>query len=214
MALRDIGREQVLAAIAEYDRLGQDEFLATHGFHPAREYLLVHDGNHYDSKAIVGVAHGYLNGQRALKASEFSGGEATVGRLLRDLGFAVQVGTGVTPDRLAKILGNLAVNRPNGIPALYQPIMLLWAFGRATRREPRLLSWPDTERPFCISSTPMATPARNEAGSRIRRVRCPERDYGRSTPAAIRSRERTAPSPSAGSATTSPRVAWSRRYTS
>ena len=32
VALRDIGRDQVLAAIAEYDRLGQDEFLAAYGF--------------------------------------------------------------------------------------------------------------------------------------------------------------------------------------
>jgi 5-methylcytosine-specific restriction enzyme A len=147
MALRDIKREQVLAAIGEYDRLGQDEFLGAYGFHPAREYLLVYNGNAYDSKAIVGVAHGYLDGQQALKASAFSGGEATVGRLLKDLGFAVQVGPeSMTPDRLARLLRNLHVNRPDGIPALYQPIMLLWAFGRASRGEPRLLGWEETER--------------------------------------------------------------------
>ncbi len=146
VALRDIGRDQVLAAIAEYDRLGQDEFLGAYGFQQAREYLLVHDGRMYDSKAIAGVAHGYLPGQPPLKASEFSGGEATVGRLLRDLGFAVQVGTGLTPDRLARLLRNLNVNRPNGTPALYQPIMLLWAFGRAVRGEQRMLGWDATER--------------------------------------------------------------------
>ena len=107
VALRDIGREQVLAAIGEYDRLGQDEFLSAYGFHPAREYLLVHNGNVYDSKAIVGVAHRYLDGQQALKASEFSGGEATVGRLLKDLGFIVQVGPeSMTPDRLASVHGH------------------------------------------------------------------------------------------------------------
>jgi 5-methylcytosine-specific restriction protein A len=146
VALREIGRDQVLAAIAEYDRLGQDAFLDAHGFRQAREYLFVHDGRTYDSKAIVGVAHGYLPGQPPLKASEFSGGEATVGRLLRDLGFAVQVGTGLTPDRLARLLRNLNVNRPDGIPALYQPIMLLWAFGRAVRGEPRMLGWDATQR--------------------------------------------------------------------
>jgi 5-methylcytosine-specific restriction protein A len=62
VALRDIGRDQVLAAIAEYDWLGQDGFLAAYGFQPAREYLLVHDRRTYDSKAVVGVAHGFLPG--------------------------------------------------------------------------------------------------------------------------------------------------------
>ena len=65
----------------------------------------------YDSKAIVGVAHGFLPGEQPLKAAEFSGGEATVGRLLRDLGFAVQVGAGRSPERLARLLKNLNVNR-------------------------------------------------------------------------------------------------------
>ena len=62
MSLRDVTREAVLAAIVEYDRLGQDEFLARYGFAQARAYLLVHDGKAYDSKAIVGAAHGFLPG--------------------------------------------------------------------------------------------------------------------------------------------------------
>jgi len=44
-------------AVAEYDRLGQDEFLALHGFGRARAYLLIIDGKAYDSKAILGVAY-------------------------------------------------------------------------------------------------------------------------------------------------------------
>lgn len=91
MALSDITRDAVLAAMSEYDRLGQDEFLATYGFQGARAYRLIHNGTPYDSKAIVGVAHGYLPGdRRPLRADEFSGGEATVGRLLRRLGFTVE----------------------------------------------------------------------------------------------------------------------------
>ncbi|SRR5581483_401841 len=58
MALRGITRDQVLAAIDEYDALGQDGFLAKYGFDRSRSYLLVHDGKAYDSKAIVGAAHG------------------------------------------------------------------------------------------------------------------------------------------------------------
>lgn len=83
MALNDITRDAVLQAIGEYDRLGQDAFLEGYGFDRARQYLLVHDRKHCDSKAIVGAAHGFLPGERALAAGEFSDGEATVARRLR-----------------------------------------------------------------------------------------------------------------------------------
>src|ERR1700761_1246331 len=145
-SLASITREAVLAAIAEYDELGQDVFLDKYGFHPARSYVLVHDGKSYDSKAIVGVAHGYLPGRQPLTPSEFSGGEATVGRLLRKLRFTLMVGDDLTPDRLERILTRLRVYRREGIPALYQPITLLWAFPRARRGEPRLVSWAETQR--------------------------------------------------------------------
>ena len=92
MALGDITRQAVIAAITEYDELGQDQFLSKYGFERARSYVLVHDGKSYDSKAIVGAAHGFLPGQSPLRARQFSGGEATVGRLLRRLGFIVPVG--------------------------------------------------------------------------------------------------------------------------
>jgi 5-methylcytosine-specific restriction protein A len=143
MAFQDITREAVLAAIAEYDELGQDEFLARYGFDRARAYLLFHDGKEYDSKAIVGVAHRFLPGERALSAREFSGGEATVGHLLRRLGFTVQVGE-LTTARLIRLLTSLNVYYSNGLPALYQPFTLLWAISRAARGEPRLVSWAET----------------------------------------------------------------------
>ena len=145
MGLHDITRAAVLAAITEYDRLGQDEFLVKYGFDRARSYLLIHNGRASDSKAIVGVAHGFLAGERALAARDFSGGEATVGRLLRRLGFTVQVGD-MTADRLVKLLTRLHVYRFGGLPALYQPITLLWGFARAGRGEPRLASWEETQR--------------------------------------------------------------------
>jgi len=146
MALKDITRQAVLAAIAEYDRVGQSAFLGRYGFDPARLYMLVHDGRFYDSKAIVGAAHGYLSGEPPLAARQFSGGEATVGRLLRGLGFTVQVGDELTADRLERLLTKLQVYRSDGVPALYQPITLLWAFARARRGDPRLVSWQETQR--------------------------------------------------------------------
>ena len=89
MALRELSRHEILRAVAEYDRLGQDRFLEKYGFGAARSYRLVVDGKTYDSKAIVGAAHGFLPGRKPLAAADFSGGAATVGHLLSSLGFQV-----------------------------------------------------------------------------------------------------------------------------
>jgi hypothetical protein len=66
VALRELSRREILQAVAEYDRLGQDRFLEKYGFGVARSYWLVIDGKTYDSKAIVGAAHGFLPGQEPL----------------------------------------------------------------------------------------------------------------------------------------------------
>ncbi|MFM8532295.1 MAG: hypothetical protein ACKOEC_01670 [Acidimicrobiia bacterium] len=80
----------VFQAIAEYDRVGAQSFLAKYGFRPAREYFLLHEGRLYDSKAIAGAAHGYQHPSLGhLSASDFSGGEATVAKTLRGLGFKI-----------------------------------------------------------------------------------------------------------------------------
>lgn len=82
----------VLQAVAECDRLGRDRFLSTYGFHRARDYFLMVNGLPYDSKAIVGVAHGYQFPSRGpLKSNQFSGGLATVKRKLDQLGFEVRM---------------------------------------------------------------------------------------------------------------------------
>ncbi|RDI55999.1 5-methylcytosine-specific restriction protein A [Nocardia mexicana] len=78
-----------MAALREYDRLGEDAFLARYGFDKARVFYLRYDGKRYASKAIVGVAHGYLDGHAPLRSGDFTGGEQTVARKLRDLGFTV-----------------------------------------------------------------------------------------------------------------------------
>jgi hypothetical protein len=58
-----VGHQHVRQAVAEYDRLGQDEFLSRYGFGRARAYLLIVDGKSYDSKAILGVAYGFAAGR-------------------------------------------------------------------------------------------------------------------------------------------------------
>ncbi|MCV7223643.1 HNH endonuclease [Mycolicibacterium elephantis] len=89
MALADLTAAAVNAAIDEYDEVGRDAFLVKYGFGPAKDYFVIRDGKQYDSKAIAGAAHSYLPGGQPLHADEFSGGEATVVRQLRQLGFHV-----------------------------------------------------------------------------------------------------------------------------
>jgi len=82
----------VLAAIKEYDLLGKEEFLSTYGFGSAREYLLLHKGRKYDSKAIAGVAHKYqFPVEGPLPHTAFSGGNNphAAATKLASLGFKI-----------------------------------------------------------------------------------------------------------------------------
>lgn len=88
VALGDVTADDVLAAIRECKERGRDPFLAHYGFGKAREYFLLHDGEQFDSKAIVGAAHKFSQGT-ALTPADFSGGEKTVAALLQRHGFTV-----------------------------------------------------------------------------------------------------------------------------
>ena len=92
VALSDItDPTAVLQAAREFDALGREAFLAQYGFGKAREYFLVLSGKRYDSKAIMGAAHGYQFPEKGpLRAADFSGGDATVKTKLEQLGFAVE----------------------------------------------------------------------------------------------------------------------------
>lgn len=93
MGIQDIrDPDAIRAAMNEYDRVGRTYFLEKYGFGKARDYMLRDPvtSRLYDSKAIVGAAYGYAFPERApLSAADFSGGEATVERLLANLGFEV-----------------------------------------------------------------------------------------------------------------------------
>ncbi|MGW5678913.1 HNH endonuclease [Streptomyces sp. NPDC003860] len=147
MALGDVGSAQVLAAVDEFDRIGRDAFLTKYGFKPSRTYLLVVGGRRYDSKAVVGAAHGHLPGREPLAASEFSGGREHAVKLLVGLGFEVVPADGeaLSSSRLVTQISSLRVGRTPAGPRLHQPITLLWALGRAARGEPRTLPWRETE---------------------------------------------------------------------
>lgn len=90
MALSDVTSVGVERAIDEYDQLGKEAFLAQFGFGEARGYFLIRGERRYDSKAIVGVAHGYDRPDLGpLRSQDFTGGEVTIARLLESLGFEV-----------------------------------------------------------------------------------------------------------------------------
>jgi predicted HAD superfamily Cof-like phosphohydrolase len=90
MAFWDVVAEHhVRQAVAEYDRLGQDEFLANYGFGRATAYLLIVDGKAYDSKAILGVAYRLATG-KPIGPDDFSGGVHGAAGVLRRLGFDVR----------------------------------------------------------------------------------------------------------------------------
>jgi 5-methylcytosine-specific restriction protein A len=144
MDLSSITRDALLKAIVECDELGRDGFLERYGFERARQYVLVHDGVHYDSKAIVGAAYQHVAG-RPLRADEFSGGRQTVVRLLERLEFEV-VDDAVSPyERFVTAVDRLKAYRSPEGPARHQPILLLWAMGRALRRQPRLAPWGEVQ---------------------------------------------------------------------
>lgn len=113
MSLGDLTeRQAVLDALAEFDSMGRESFLSAYGYRPARSYFILHAGKRYDSKAIAAAAHGHQHG-RALSWDEFSGGESTVARQLRRLGFTVTGGASPdwTSDELIIALDYYLANR-------------------------------------------------------------------------------------------------------
>jgi 5-methylcytosine-specific restriction protein A len=88
VTLADVTRAGLLAAVEEFNRLGREAFLAAHGFSRSKAYFLDHEGQLYDSKPLMGHAHGVDTGT-PWGPRDFSGGDKTVARQLEDLGFTV-----------------------------------------------------------------------------------------------------------------------------
>jgi hypothetical protein len=84
-----VTRDDVLHAIADYDRLGPEAFFAAHGFAPTTTYDLVWDDRRYPPKAILGTAYEFATGQR-LGSGDFEGGKTGAVKVLGNLGFTVQ----------------------------------------------------------------------------------------------------------------------------
>ncbi len=144
MALDDVKKpESIEAALAEFQRVGRGNFLKKYGFGQSREYFLEKSGELFDSKAVMGAAHGYEFPQLgSLRPDQFSGGEQTVARKLRSLGFKVERtsrpdndarvsallsdGTIYTREQLKSILSSADATINTGVfrPAGYSSILL------------------------------------------------------------------------------------------
>ena len=93
MSLRDLSDPKaVRMAVQLFDEMGRKAFLETYGFGKAHTYYLYENGRYYDSKAIVGVAHGIeFPGIGPMKAEQFTAGEKTVQKKLESLGFRIRL---------------------------------------------------------------------------------------------------------------------------
>ncbi|WP_328533125.1 HNH endonuclease [Micromonospora zamorensis] len=89
MTLADVTRPAVLAAVAEFDRLGREQFLKVTGFGRARSYYLDYEGRLYDSKPVIGYAHGVSTETTSWRPADLRGEDKTVAQRLEALGFTV-----------------------------------------------------------------------------------------------------------------------------
>jgi hypothetical protein len=85
-----VSRTHVLQAMAEYDRIGDREFLRRYGFGRSRIYTVWNNGQEYDSKAILGAAYFHATGTPAGR-DDFRGGEQGAAKVLQEKGFDVAV---------------------------------------------------------------------------------------------------------------------------
>jgi hypothetical protein len=89
IAWNEVSRDDVVRALAEYDRLGAQQFFAEHGFAPTTTYELIWQGHHYPPKAILGTAYEFATGQR-LASADFEGGKTGAVKVLGGMGFDVR----------------------------------------------------------------------------------------------------------------------------
>lgn len=109
-----VSRHHVLQALAEYDARGGERFLEVYGFGPSADYTLVHEGRHYDLRAILGVAHRFATGRLATP-DEFGGGLQGAVAIVRKRGFEVSEPAAVpraTPSRAPRTARSPAPRSP------------------------------------------------------------------------------------------------------
>ena len=129
------------------------ELLTSLNYHPARTYRLIHRGRFYDSKAVVGIAHGVTSGDYLTSDQLVGGVNGNAASVLEGRGFFVDYG-------LLYGIDKLPVDHSHGRPAPYQYVVLLWAISRAIAGNPRLTPFAEARQelarllaPFAIAKT-------------------------------------------------------------
>ncbi|MGN6413730.1 AAA family ATPase [Flexivirga sp.] len=90
MALADITRDDVLAALQEWQSQGRESFLAAYGFEPDVEHVLHEAGAVYDAPAIAAAAHGFARAEFGPLTPVSLPSADEVSRHLTALGFEVK----------------------------------------------------------------------------------------------------------------------------
>ncbi|KQV18537.1 MULTISPECIES: HNH endonuclease signature motif containing protein [unclassified Kitasatospora] len=139
MELGAITRADVLEVLGEHDTLGEETFRSTHGYREASGFVVAHEGQEYEAKAIAGVAHRYTFG-RALKPNEFSGDQQNAVAWLEREGFTVLK----VSKSFVRRIGDVRPKKAGDSLATHKALLLLWAIGRALAGAPRAASWSDT----------------------------------------------------------------------
>lgn len=100
---KQVSRGAVLKAIAEFDQNGRAETLSRHGFRRALDYVVVHKGKEYDSKALYAIAYRlqYPEDPPLRDQPGFSGGVTVVRKLERE-GFRIKRLRSQADDALAR----------------------------------------------------------------------------------------------------------------
>lgn len=70
-------RAAMSKAIDEAANIGRNGLRQKYGFRPAKKFVAVVEGHHFDSKALVAASAAYLNPPLTLTPDDFSGGVAT-----------------------------------------------------------------------------------------------------------------------------------------
>lgn len=96
-----VTRTHVLQALAEYDARGGEDFLAVYGFAPGPDHTLVHEGQRYDARAVLGVAHRFATGRLATQEECTNGMDVAVA-ILRKRGFEVTEPAGAVRPAVTK----------------------------------------------------------------------------------------------------------------
>ncbi|MGY1663883.1 HNH endonuclease [Geodermatophilus sp. SYSU D00705] len=173
MTQPDVSREDVRAAMQEFDRLGRDGFLAKYasfGHRKARDYFVNDAGTLYDSKVLIAAAHGIRKGH-PLRADEFSGGDSHVAELLRRLGFTVTTpGPDWTADELTIVCAVVVERGWRELRTEYPESIELSALLRSMPTHPPELQSPSFRSPASVSrkSSDLVTRRGDYAGERTK----------------------------------------------